>query len=238
MLERALVRTEIVAAIDLIRHGESKRNRPEYRPFINGRMPLTPLTAYGRAQMVQLDALYKRVHLVPEQIYAPNGIVRALASAEILRVRHPEVPLHLDYRLAELSNGAAEGCLKAQVYTRQLLQDYREHPGTFRYSEGESIHQVERRIAGFLHTFRMSAHPTKHNHGIFYSQAVTSRGTIVAALRWALGVDPDGPVDLRVLGDHIYNATVTRIGFEEDGRPHIMFIGRRGVRDLQLKTRF
>lgn len=236
-------RTEIVAVIDLIRHGQSRRNLKRYEGIVNGRLPLTPLTARGRTQMVRLRSVYKRVELVPRVVFTPKHILRTHNSADILSEEYVPAPTRCyEERLGELYNGEAEGCDKRDVNTPEMLRRYQQHPGTFRYEGGESIYQVEGRMAGFLGVFRAYAHDyaqvPSHKRNIYYAQAVTSRGAIVAALRHVLGVDPNGLVDLRILGDYIGNGSVTRIGFDVRGVAYIMFIGKRDAAHLRLKTRF
>lgn len=236
-------RTEIVAVIDLVRHGQSKRNLKRYEGIVNGRLPLTPLTALGRAQMVRLRGVYKRVELVPRIVFTPKHILRTHHSADILSEEYAPSPTRCyDERLGELYNGEAESCDKRDVNTPQMLRKYQQHPGTFRYEGGESIHQVEGRMSGFLGVFMGYAHAyakaPEHRRKAYYAQAVTSRGAIVAALRHVLGVDPNSLVDLRILGDYIGNGSVTRIGFDARGVAYIMFIGKRDAAHLRLKTRF
>jgi probable phosphoglycerate mutase len=161
-------------SILLARHGETDAKR---RRMLLGRHELR-LNAQGRRQAAELAAAVAGDGLV--RLYAsPAG--RALETAAIVAARTGLEPI-VDERLAETAKGRWEGRVRAEVKRTepQLYRALRRAPERFRFPEGESLREHQRRVRSVLAEIAAGPLP---------ALVVCHDGTIRCAL--ALG-HPDG----------------------------------------------
>ena len=128
----------------LARHGETDAKR---RRMLLGRHEL-PLNAEGRRQAAALAAEVSGHGLV--RLYAsPAG--RAVETAAIVAARTGLRPI-LDDRLAETAKGRWEGRPRAAVKAAEpeLYRELRSAPEGFRFPEGESLREHQRRARAAL----------------------------------------------------------------------------------------
>jgi broad specificity phosphatase PhoE len=131
-------------SILLARHGETDAKRQR---MLLGRHEL-PLNAEGRRQAAELATAVAGDGLV--RLYAsPAG--RAVETAAIVAARIGLEPI-LDERLAETAKGRWEGRLRAEVKAAEpeLYGELRRAPERFRFPEGESLGEHQRRVRSAL----------------------------------------------------------------------------------------
>jgi broad specificity phosphatase PhoE len=161
-------------SILLARHGETDAKR---RRMLLGRHEL-PLNAEGRRQAAKLAAAVAGEGLV--RLYA-SPVGRAVETAAIVAARRGLEPI-LDERLAETSKGRWEGRLRDAVKAAEpeLYRELGRAPKRFRFPEGESLGEHQRRVRSVLADIAQGPLP---------ALVVCHDGTIRCAL--ALG-HPDG----------------------------------------------
>ena len=128
----------------LARHGETDAKR---RRLLLGRHEL-PLNAEGRRQADALAVEVSGHGLV--RLYA-SPAARAVETAAIVAARTGLQPI-LDERLAETSKGRWEGRARADVKAAdpELYRELRRAPEGFRFPEGESLREHQRRARAAL----------------------------------------------------------------------------------------
>jgi len=129
----------------LVRHGETDWNRV-YR-FQGGKSDL-PLNLKGREQASALALALKDESL--EAIYS-SPLLRAMETARLIKIFHPEVPLFEEGGLVEMDLGEFEG-MEAHRWAAQypdFRKAWQETPGSVNMPGGESLQQVQTRA---LHT--------------------------------------------------------------------------------------
>jgi broad specificity phosphatase PhoE len=134
----------------LIRHGETDWNREPARCQGWAEVGLNDT---GRRQARGLAAKLRDDGLGIELIVSSH-LTRARETAEIVRAellgeRPPEaLPLAVDERLAETRRGRWETRAFAAIMAEEPdeWRAYREHPETFRFPEGESLAEQQRRV--------------------------------------------------------------------------------------------
>ncbi|MDQ7040981.1 MAG: histidine phosphatase family protein [Rhodothermus sp.] len=136
----------------LVRHGETDYNRHN---IVQGRGVDAPLNEQGRRQA---KALARRFASVPLEAIYTSPLQRAVATAEAVRLYHPEVPLYRMVDLEEMDWGHLEGKPYAPPYDAQIRAVYeRWRAGEYAYPVpgGESILDVQRRALRALETILM-----------------------------------------------------------------------------------
>ncbi len=131
-------------SILLARHGETDANG---RGTFIGRRDV-PLNAAGRAQARALAARVRRLGVA--RLYA-SPLVRARETAEIV-ADAVGIPPTVDARLAETDHGRWQGRPKAEAKAAEpdLYRSLRTDPETFRYPDGESLAEHQRRVRTML----------------------------------------------------------------------------------------
>ncbi len=138
-----------VTTLYLVRHGETDYNRHN---IVQGRGVDAPLNEQGRRQA---KALARRFASMPLEAIYTSPLQRAVATAEAVRLYHPEVPLYRMADLAEMDWGHLEGKPYAPPYDAQIRAIYeRWRAGAYDYPVpgGESILDVQRRALRALET--------------------------------------------------------------------------------------
>ncbi len=133
----------------LVRHGETDYNRHN---IVQGRGVDAPLNEQGQRQA---KALARRFASVPLEAIYTSPLQRAVATAEVVRLYHPEVPLYRMADLEEMDWGHLEGKPYAPPYDAQIRAVYeRWRAGAYDYPVpgGESILDVQRRALRALET--------------------------------------------------------------------------------------
>lgn len=124
----------------LVRHGETDWNRQgRFQGGID-----VPLNETGRQQAQQVAEFLKTV---PIDFAVSSPMSRPKETAELILRHHPEAPLELIEELREISHGAWEGKLEAeieQLYPGELRR-WREYPAEVQMPAGENLNQVWQR---------------------------------------------------------------------------------------------
>ncbi len=136
----------------LVRHGETDWNRQgRFQGGID-----VPLNETGRQQAQQVAKFLKTV---PIDFAVSSPLSRPRETAELILRHHPGVSLELIDGFREISHGAWEGKLEAEI--EQLypgeLQRWREYPAEVQMPAGENLHQVWQRAIAAWDTMVQSA---------------------------------------------------------------------------------
>lgn len=136
----------------LVRHGETDWNRQgRFQGGID-----VPLNETGRQQAQQVAEFLKAV---PIDFAVSSPMSRPKETAELILRHHPGIALGLTGGLREISHGAWEGKLEAEI--EQLypgeLQRWREYPAEVQMPAGENLHQVWQRAINAWDTMVQSA---------------------------------------------------------------------------------
>ena len=146
------VSMEAPLTLYLLRHAETVYNADRLR--IGGRSPLLPLSENGRMQAAACGEQLAAQHLTFNRVFCSTA-VRAVETLQLIRQVWPELtpqpPVYSD-RLQELSQGAWEGRLRAEIYTPARLQEINSNNWLFKAPGGESQQEVEYRMMDFINT--------------------------------------------------------------------------------------
>lgn len=129
----------------ILRHGQTNWN---LNHRYQGQMDI-PLNAYGEEQARNAYEFLKQYHF--DEVYC-SDLYRARMTAKLaLGDLFPLDRIHYDRRLRERSFGIYEGGpydkeRMPQEYVKQMKKD----PENFKFPEGESLRDVERRIRPFV----------------------------------------------------------------------------------------
>ncbi len=134
----------------LVRHCQTESNtRPE---FIGGRDHDTPPTPLGTQQAARLGAFLRATDQQFDAVFS-SGAVRTDHTGEItlkaagLSLTHS---IQVDERLHELSQGDYEGRLRNEVYTPEVITQYRLEELDGHLPTSESIPEGQQRMYEFL----------------------------------------------------------------------------------------
>ena len=109
--------------LTFVRHAESEMNRT--REFIGGRSNHTPATAEGLFQAALLGSHFRETGVRFDAVYS-SGAVRADQTVRaIVEAAGYDVPMLVDERLQEVSQGEWEGKLRDDVYTEDMIRRHR-----------------------------------------------------------------------------------------------------------------
>lgn len=148
-----------------IRHAESVANlHPE---IVGGRRNPAELTDVGIKQAMKLGASLLHRSYVPDEVFV-SPAVRARQTA--LGVFGGDFPFEYDDRLLEMTHGKAEGKLRDQVYTQDVIRERERMGKNFRLGDdAESVNDVALRMIDFLREKSEAHHSAKIavvSHGI------------------------------------------------------------------------
>jgi broad specificity phosphatase PhoE len=135
----------------LLRHGETDWNREPAR--CQGWAEV-PLNETGREQARAMARALPAPPAPPIDLIVTSHLARARETAEIVRAELAGIgggtapDLVVDERLAETRRGAWETRLFSEIIADEpeAWRAYREHPETFRFPEGESLAEQQRRV--------------------------------------------------------------------------------------------
>lgn len=135
----------------LISHGECHMNlRPD---LIGGRCPDAALTPTGKRQARALAVFLKSQGLGFNAVYSsPLDRVRATAQSVCQELNFSEEHIQSEDALLEMSQGEWEGCYKSEIFTADTLSLMETFQPDFSAPSGESLRQVEFRMAQFLNS--------------------------------------------------------------------------------------
>ncbi|GBG29614.1 Fructose-2,6-bisphosphatase TIGAR [Hondaea fermentalgiana] len=122
---------------------------------VGGRSNESPLTELGEEQARKLGEWLRDEDKTCFDAMFASTAVRAKETARIalqtVGEAHPEVPIRLDSRLVEMSQGEWTGKLRRECYTAQAMDAIWEDPRNFKAPGGESKQELETRILEALH---------------------------------------------------------------------------------------
>ena len=152
--------------IFFIRHAESTGNVNNH--LIGGRSDHLALTPRGEEQARLLGQRLHRERMAFDKVYSSIAI-RAKETARIACSQIPEleVPISLDERLVESSQGNWEGELRNEVLTPQVRKQIAQDPQHFKAPGGESLFEVEERMHGWLQEMIQSHNGESHKIAVF-----------------------------------------------------------------------
>ncbi|KAL8167580.1 hypothetical protein V2J09_009079 [Rumex salicifolius] len=138
-----------VTEVYLICHGESELSlRPD---VISGRSPSSGLTANGKRQARALAVFLNSQGVRFNAVYSsPLDRARATAISICQEMSFAEQQIQISDALTEMSQGLWEGCLRSEIYTYEMLGLIDGLQPDFSAPSGESLRQLEFRMAQFL----------------------------------------------------------------------------------------
>lgn len=131
-----------------IRHAESRMNA-EFPHLIGGRTNHSPLTDVGMAQAEKLGQRFKRENRIFDQWFTSPAIRTRETARIVSEIIAPKVTITADDRLQEVHQEIWEGLDRETTYTPDILKDMTAQRWHFKAPEGESQHDVERRMVEF-----------------------------------------------------------------------------------------
>lgn len=191
----------------LIRHAESAKNLE--RHLIGGRSNETPLTPTGVAQARICGGYLLSRAVEPDEIHA-SPAVRTLATAEgvldAMGLRH--MPIRVDDRLQELSQGECEGMLRDDVYTPEVLAQIDRQQMSFRLRGGESMNDVAERMRDWLVEWTDRHRQGPPTTALIFTHGLAKRCLLGLMLGWDHGT---------IYRTEIPNASVTELVYGARG---------------------
>lgn len=153
----------------LFRHAQSEMNTHQGE-YVGGRSNGTPLTPEGKAQAWKLGLWIARNKLAPDVVYA-SPAKRTLQTGRLsLKAAGIRMPLIEDFDVQEMSQGDAEGMLRQDVYTKEVLEQIQSELMDFKLPGGESMNDVADRGYDRIESLRqLHAGETTfiYTHGFF-----------------------------------------------------------------------
>lgn len=201
-----------------VRHGEASHNIAT--ELIGGRAHDATLTERGRRQARQFGN-YLRVKGIRPNYVGHSGATRAENTCEIaLSVARLSIVPVIDPRLHEVSQGAAEGMPRADVYTPEYVQYLHEAGLDGRYPDGgESIRDVQQRMAQAMYdTEREQPEGTK----MYFSHGLAIRALAGRILNLPKST---------ILELTTENLSITTITIGDDGRATVRDIGKTVINE-------
>lgn len=141
-----------------VRHCETELNTQPH--IVGGRSNHTPPTQRGRAQARAFGRYLRQENILPD-IIVSSGAVRTHTTAQLaLETADINLPIEVDERLLEVSQGIFEGQPRTQVYTADNLLNYRIDTMNGKFPGGESIRDAQVRKRDFVSETH-ATHPGK-----------------------------------------------------------------------------
>lgn len=141
----------------LLRHGKSTVNGTD---VINGRNSHAELDRpVGRDQAVLAGRWLLRHNIFPDAIIA-SPATRTLHTTVLVmdELGMSGQTFQIDSRLQEISQGVAEGRLRSEMWTPEMIAARDRDPYNFAFPGGETVGEVVQRMLGWLHDIE-SRHP-------------------------------------------------------------------------------
>lgn len=155
----------------MIRHGQAKTNtRPDR---IGGRSNSSPLTRQGRAEAETLGRYLLEHAIAPTAAYVSTARRARHTMERVIHAASYKLEPIVDRRLQEMGQGAAEGRLRSEIYTDEVLAKLHEEQFEFRLPGGESINDVGQRMHGALRSYTMQ-HPDETILIVSHGMAINS----------------------------------------------------------------
>lgn len=167
--------------IYLIRHGETDRNKNGRH--IIGQSPEEPLNATGRKQAKQLGMRLKKENIVFQEMYC-SPYSRAVETCNIASKEFTEQKPILTEELREYDTGEATGKNRADTITFDVLNEMKELGMHFNYPGGESLYEVEKRVAKWLYNVVQ-----KHKDTYVNIAAFSHSMTLKCLIHYIMGFD-------------------------------------------------
>lgn len=128
-----------------VRHAETEMNLQPH--IVCGRSNYTKLTPRGERQAAAFGDWLVDAPFHPDVMYVSPALrTQETARLIIERAGYHEIPLFIDGRLQELSQGAQEGIHRELAYTEDVRRQIKEKLFDFKFEDGESIHDVMDRM--------------------------------------------------------------------------------------------
>ncbi|RVW45158.1 hypothetical protein CK203_067558 [Vitis vinifera] len=136
----------MVIEVFFISHGESEMNlRPD---LVAGRCPEAGLTPNGKRQARALAVFLNSQGIRFNAVYSsPLDRARATAASVCQELNFAEEQIQPSDALVEMSQGHWEGCPRSEIYTPEMLSLMERFQPDFSAPSGESLRQVEFRMA-------------------------------------------------------------------------------------------
>jgi broad specificity phosphatase PhoE len=185
--------------LTIVRHGESEWNRLN---LYQGQQD-SALSELGTRQVAALGAALRTASF--DVIYT-SPLRRAADTAAAVHAHHPQVPLHRESALLEISHGDWEGRPAAEI-ARDFpaeLAEWKQRPTRSQMPNGESFSNVLKRVLDFREELQ------RRHHGrrvLLATHDVICKVLIADALAM--------PMD-RINRIWVANTSVTRIDYRDD----------------------
>lgn len=196
-----------MTTIYLVRHAMSQSNIDGCFCGITD----VPLAKAGYAQLDYLAERFAEIHI--DRVYS-SPLMRAAETAKAVN-RHHRLDIILRYELHEIDVGDLEGLGCEELIRRypDEMKRYIQDPGSFSPDGGESMAQVTERAVGAVRRI------VEENPG--REIALVSHGDFIRAYTCAaLGKPLSGMKDMK----YNYNTGITRVDFDDELRPKVVFI--------------
>lgn len=194
-----------------VRHGKAANNlRPE---IISGQSNEAPLTELGQAEAVLVGSYLREQQLTPEAIFSSPAI-RAHGTGELaLKMMHLEMPIAIDDRLLEMSQGPFEGTLRSLAYTPENIAAFEIESDHGKFPGGESLIDVQARMHAFI-----SEKTEQYPNGTILA---FSHGLAIRALAGSIR----GFTKAQILAEETPNVSLTSIS-HNGTTPTVQYVGK------------
>jgi broad specificity phosphatase PhoE len=177
-----------MSEIYLVRHPESALNTK--RSIVGGRSNETPITLKGEQQARQFTKAFLANYPSPD-VYFASPAVRTQKLMQIYsETLGQPIELFTDDDLQEMSQGSAEGMLRSEVYTPEVLEQITQKQKEFSLPNGESVNNVCRRMSSWA--IRTACeHPNSVILAATHGQAIRALvGGILGWSQYETTIDP------------------------------------------------
>lgn len=146
-----------MVSIYLLRHGESEMNL-RLAEMVSGRSNHTPLTPAGYEQARAAGMWLKQAGIVPTAAIASPAVRTRETMRTCLEAMGLDMPVEIEDGIQEMTHGEMEGKSRPWVWNDERKAELRRDPLNYALPGGESIREVQRRKADWLHRI-VATHP-------------------------------------------------------------------------------
>ena len=208
----------------LFRHAESVTNtRPE---LVGGRSNESPLSKNGEEQAKKLGLFLKRQNLLPDVVFV-SPAVRTRRTAELsLGVLGLDLEVRIADEVQELSQGAAEGCSREEVYTPEVKMIIDTLGKSFYFPHGESMNGVGQRMHEWIRSCTEELNPSEKNVFVY------THGGAITYL--ASRIENWSHPDTYAFQKRVQNTSMSEFTVNSDGEVVVNFLNKSTQDSLEL----
>ncbi len=150
--------------------------------LVSGRSNAAPITSRGAQQAVLFAEAFQSGYPSPTTVYS-SPAVRTLALAQTYATKAGfSEPIRVDDALQEMTQGDADGQLRADIYTEEVIERIATELFDFKLPNGESLNDVSTRLVTWIHQ-AAARHPNEILLVSSHGQAI--RAVVGSLLGWS-----------------------------------------------------